>query len=208
MKISHYETITGLDLLRGISCIKLRGHGQPRIYANSPLTITKFHTDELRPAQQYVLKSGVQTILDIYECFKPLGIDVFNLDGGIRFWLEGMDKTEPGIPFLPPLIESSKEPGLGRVWLINDGMHRVYAARKLNRWITGVLASNVPTKYPYYAYALVNGWDSVEELDTLPANYQKKVYREPNDHKALFRDINAVFPGVQKDRPRINGNAA
>jgi len=44
----------------------------------------------------------------------------------------------------------------------------------------------------------------VEELDELPAGYQKKAYRRPDDYKALFRDFNDVFPGVQVERPRVS----
>jgi hypothetical protein len=38
----------------------------------------------------------------------------------------------------------------------------------------------------------------------LPDNYVKKVYRDPQNYKALFRDFNEHFPGVQKRRKRSN----
>ena len=44
----------------------------------------------------------------------------------------------------------------------------------------------------------------VAELEELPATFQKKEYRVPGNYKALFRDFNAVFPGVQAERRRSN----
>ena len=44
----------------------------------------------------------------------------------------------------------------------------------------------------------------VEELEELREGYQKKEYRDPENYKALFRDFNEIFEGVQKQRPRTN----
>jgi hypothetical protein len=44
----------------------------------------------------------------------------------------------------------------------------------------------------------------VAELEDLPDEFQKKEYRLPDNYKALFRDFNAVFPGVQKQRKQSN----
>ena len=88
--------------------------------------------------------------------------------------------------------------------LFNDGIHRVYAARKRGRKINVVLARNVPAEYPYYAYALPQGWAQVDELQELQEGYQKKEYRNPENYKALFRDFNEIFEGIQKQRPRSN----
>ncbi len=88
--------------------------------------------------------------------------------------------------------------------LINDGIHRVYAARKRGRKLNVVIARNVPREYPYYAYALPEGWTQVEELSELTEGYQKKVYRNPENYKALFRDFNEIFEGIQNQRPKTN----
>ena len=42
------------------------------------------------------------------------------------------------------------------------------------------------------------------ELEELPDSFQKKEYRVPGNYKALFRDFNAVFPGVQAERKQSN----
>lgn len=153
---------------------------------------------ELVPTQRYVLRSGVQVILDIADAFDHLGVDVFSLHGALLFRLSDFG---PFIPFLPPVVEESIERDGQKVLLINDGMHRIYAARVRNRKITVVLARNVPPAYPYYAYPLPGGWDQVEDINELSEGYQKKEYRNPLDHKALFRDFNEIFEGVQKQRP-------
>ena len=99
------------------------------------------------------------------------------LRGALLFWPEGSDPTnDPPIPFLPPVIEESIERDGTKVLLINDGIHRVYAARKRGRKINVVLARNVPAEYPYYAYALPQGWAQVDEL----AGIDRKATRRRN----------------------------
>lgn len=205
MKIADYKLLPEEELLSRLKRTKLRGFDQAEVYREATLEIASFHTDALTPSQRYVLTDGVQTILELEDAFEPKGIDVFALRGALLFWPEGTDPTsDPGIPFLPPVIEESREPDGRTVLLINDGIHRVYAARKRGRALNVVLARGVPAEYPYYAYALSEGWAAVEELAELTEGYQKKAYRNPDNYKALFRDFNAVFEGVQKQRPRTN----
>jgi hypothetical protein len=174
------------------------------VYRDATLSVESVDTNDLTPAQRYVLADGVQTILEIADAFAALGIDVFALRGALLWWPEGADLNEPPIPFLPPVIEESTEREGQKVLLINDGIHRVYAARKRGRKLNVVLARNVPAEYPYYAYALPEGWNQVEELAELTEGYQKKEYRNPENYKALFRDFNEIFEGIQKQRPKTN----
>ena len=88
--------------------------------------------------------------------------------------------------------------------LINDGMHRVFAARSLGLPISVIVIRGVSAEYPYYAYPLDGGWPEVTPLAELPDGYQKKTYRQPTNYRALFRDFNALFPGVQKERKNSN----
>jgi len=204
MKISKYELLPESELLARLKKTRLRGFDRAEVYRDATLEIAEVHTNELAPAQRYVLVEGVQTILDIADAFAPLGIDVFKLKGALFFWPEGFDPADPPIPFLPPVIEESVEADGRNVLLINDGIHRVYAARKRGRTLNVLLARNVPREYPYYAYALPEGWNQVEELAELKEGYQKKAYRNPENYKALFRDFNEVFEGIQKQRPKTN----
>jgi hypothetical protein len=205
MEILKYELLNEDELLGRLKKTKLRGFDQAEVYRDASLEIVEADTASLTPAQRYVLKDGVQAILDVADAFEPRGIDVFGLRGALLFWPEGFDpEKDAAIPFLPPIIEESLERDGRRVLLINDGIHRVYAARKRGRKINVVLARGVPGGYPYYAFALADGWEQVRELEELQEGYQKKEYRNPDNYKALFRDFNAVFEGVQKQRPRTN----
>jgi hypothetical protein len=119
-------------------------------------------------------------------------------------YVQTSDHPDEKIPVIPPIIEESHEPDGRTALLIADGMHRVYAARSLGSPISVVVVRNLPREYPYYAYAEPDGWDAVIELDELPDGFQKKEYRVPTNYHALFRNYNAIFPGVQAERAASN----
>ena len=204
MQITKYDLLAEAELLSRLKRTRLRGFDQAEVYRDATLEVVEADPESLTPAQRYVLQEGVQAILDVADAFEPRGIDVFALRGALLFWSEGSDPDGPPIPFLPPVIEESIERDGKKILLINDGIHRVYAARKRGRKLNVVLARNVPVEYPYYAYALPDGWAQVDELAELQEGYQKKEYRNPENYKALFRDFNEIFEGVQKQRPRSN----
>ena len=204
MQITKYDLLAEAELLSRLKRTRLRGFDRAEVYRDATLEVVEADPESLTPAQRYVLQEGVQAILDVADAFEPRGIDVFALRGALLFWPEGSDPDGPAIPFLPPVIEESIERDGRKILLINDGIHRVYAARKRGRKLNVVLARNVPAEYPYYAYALPDGWAQVDELAELQEGYQKKEYRNPENYKALFRDFNEIFEGVQKQRPRSN----
>jgi len=204
MKLSRWQTLSTEETLAGFGRTRLKGFGQPLIYERATLRlIEQVPTERLVPAQRYVLKDELANIFALEALFRPHGIDIYALTGTVLFWLDCDGEEEGPIPLAPPIIEESVEDGReAPIWLINDGMHRVTAARCRGRPITIILAEGVPTAWPYYALPLADGWAGVETLDAYPEGYQKKVYRRPDDYKALFRDFNAVFPGIQKQRPK------
>jgi hypothetical protein len=204
MNIIHYQQIGADELVSRLKKVPLRGFGNPMAYEGASLALVKdFNTDLLVPPQRYVMTGGVQTILDLADSFEEKGIDVFSLSGAIFFWLEGMDpEKDPCIPFLPPIVEESCNRENVPLLLINDGMHRVSAARKRDRRINIILATNV--KYPYYAYPFEGGWNNIKEFDELPDEFLKKDYRNPVGYKDLFRQFNVVFPGIQEQRKQSN----
>lgn len=206
MKILKYELINPPSLLASLQQTRLMGHGQHSIYCNATLSLQEaIDPNILVPAQRYVLESDFHRIESLYTSFLQEDMDIFSLTGGLWFWQAESD-TEPAegpIPLTPPIVEESLESDGKKIWLISDGMHRVYTARKLGKRINIILVQNVPAVYPYYAYPLTQGWEKVMELATLPDDFQKKVYREEN-YKALFRNYNEVLPGIQKQRKRTN----
>lgn len=206
MKIIKYELVPELDLLARLKKTPLRGFDNIEVYKDATLSLkTKVEPETLTPPQRYVLTPGVNTILDLDDTFSVLGVDIFALRGAILFWEVSMDpdKDVP-IPFLPPIVEVSHERDGLVVDLINDGMHRVYAARKRKKSINIVHVENVPLEYPYYAYAMLEGWSAVQEFEELPDVFLKKEYRNPENYKSLFRQFNKIFPGVQEARKQSN----
>ena len=203
MNITRVETIDESTLLDMLRTTKLRGHGQYQIYEHADLSLEMVGVLKPFPTQRYVLESGVATILDLHrELRRHHKIDNFLMRGGVWFWFINDQGEEEGpVPLLPPILEESHEPDGTTVLLINDGMHRIYAAQHVLRpALTAVVVRNVPKEHPYYAYPLINGWASVQMLRSVSDDFKKKAYRNPDDYKALFRDFNAVFPGVQKAR--------
>ena len=182
---------------------RLRGFDGARPYAQATLELDPA-TDSacLAPAQRYVLKAGIARIHKLRAALLAHGLDLFALDGGA--YIRTSEDPEERVPVIPPVVEESLEPDGRRALIVNDGIHRVYAARSAGLPIATVIASGVPREYPYYACALPDGWSEVVELDELPDGFQKKTYRNPENYKALFREFNGVFPGVQQERKKSN----
>lgn len=203
MHVLSVEPFDRTHLLEALRRTPLRGFDGVRPYADARLELAP-RTDpaQLAPAQRYVLRDGVARILALREALLPHGVDVFALDGGV--WVRLAEAPEERVPVLPPIVEESHEPDGRTVLIVNDGIHRIFAARSLGLPIATVIARGVSARYPYYALALSQGWADVVELAELPDGFQKKSYRVPDNYKALFRDFNAVFPGVQQERKKSN----
>ncbi|CAK0773599.1 ParB domain-containing protein [Azospirillaceae bacterium] len=205
MKLVRWEQLSVDETLERFRKTRLKGFDRPYIYAKGVLSLQRaVSTDDLVPAQRYVLQSDLDVIFALEALFSPHGVDIYALEGAILFWVERDGEVEGPIPLAPPVVEVSEEADGRRIFLINDGMHRVTAARRRGRPIHVILAEGVPSNYPYYALPLSRGWVEVETLLELPDSYQKKAYRFPENYKALFRDFNEVFPGIQKQRKKTN----
>ncbi len=203
MEILEVESFDQGELLARLRTTRLQGFDEFEIYQDADLTLVPaFDPADATPAQRYVLNPSVATVLALREALLPLGHDIFALDGGLR--VRTSDAPEEWMPVIPPVVEESVEPNGRTVLLINDGIHRMYAAKSVGLPITTVVARGIPAEYPYYAFALPNGWAGVQPMDALPDVFQKKEYRQPTGYQALFRQFNDVFPGVQKARKSSN----
>lgn len=203
MQVLSVNVIPRPALLNALRRTRLVGFDRAQPYAGATLEFTPAtDTDDLAPAQRYVLKRGVAKILELREALLEHGVDVFALNGGA--YVRTSDAPGEVVPVIPPIVEESTEPDGRSVLIINDGIHRVFAARSLGVPITTVIARGVPPEYPYYALALADGWSDVVEFDELPDLFIKKTYRNPGNYKSLFRDFNEQFPGVQKVRKHSN----
>jgi len=203
MEIVSVELFSRDELLSKIRRTPLMGYGGARPYAHCNVELCPARDPEtLVPAQRYVLTAGVRRLLDLRNALLDHEVDIFALDGGAR--IRTSDDPTTVLPVIPPIVEMSLNREDRRVPLINDGIHRVFAARTMGLPISIVLLSDVPPEYPYYALPLIDGWSDVAELEELPDGFQKKEYWNPQNYKALFRDFNSVFPGVQEQRKRSN----
>jgi len=203
VRILSVERFDRDELFSAVRRTPLRGFGGVQPYAAATIALQRAQDpSRFVPAQRYVLASGVAKILKLRAALLPHGLDMFALDGGA--YIRISEAPDEVVPVIPPIVEESHEPDGSCVLVISDGMHRVFAARSIGLPISVVAVHNVPLEYPYYALALTRGWSEVSQLDELPDAFQKKEYRIPTNYKALFRDFNAVFPGVQAQRKQSN----
>jgi len=199
MDIQRVEHHTVEELIENMRNVGMLTRPETKLYADSVIELVTLHTNEIAPAQRYVLTQEILKVRDLRWALREHGVDLFKLDGYFTMWLQGYD--EP-IDLLPPVIEQSAEADGSVVKILNDGMHRVYLARMERSPIQVVYVRHVPPQYPYYAYPLVNGWDDVRIVQDLPGGYIKKWHRIAN-YKSLYRDFNTAFQNVGGPRGRF-----
>ncbi|MGI8667903.1 MAG: hypothetical protein ACR2N4_18050 [Jatrophihabitans sp.] len=203
MNITETSELDAATLLAALRQTPLRGFGCARPYEHAELALVPdLDPGSLAPAQNYVLRPNLRRIAQLRAALLGIGRDLFALTGGL--YLRTAESGAELIPVIPPIIEQSHEPDGSTVLLISDGLHRVYSARQAGSTIAAIVVTRLPAEYPYYAYPLRGGWSQVTELAELPTGHQKKDYRQPEHYKALFRDFNAVLPGLQQQRDRTN----
>jgi hypothetical protein len=203
MKIVSCERIPAPELLARLRRTRLIGNGAAAVYGGAELELAvSLDPSDLAPAQAYVLSAQVQTVLALREALREWDADPFALTGALVVRTAGDPDTE--IPVLPPIVEESREPDGRTVLLVADGLHRTFAARSLGLALNAVIVRGLPRELPYYALATDGGWDGVRLLEALPDGFLKKVYRVPGNYRALFRDYNAQFPGMQERRAPSN----
>ena len=196
-KCQLYDQITLVSKLRAVT---LENSSVVTIYRNAEIQLVEINLNDLYPAQLYVLESELAKITAIRSAFLRKGIDILALNGYIKFWTD-TDRNMP-VDILPPMVEESLKSDGNKVFLICDGLHRLYLARKLGIKVKVVLIQNIPEEFPYYAYPNENKWDDVIEIDELPQGFVKKRYRVEN-HRKLFRDFNSAFDNVGRRRKSV-----
>jgi hypothetical protein len=165
-------------------------------YTDATISLLEMDFESIHPAQRYVLADGLLKAQHLSWELKRFGFDPFRLDGYLTIWT---DQSSEPIDLLPPILESILEDNGTINNIINDGMHRLFAARLA--WIKPkvILVKNLPKKFPYYAYPIPGNspWDSVQILegDTIPKGFIKKWHRIA-DNKLLYRDFNSSFTNV------------
>lgn len=192
MIIKKVERHSKAELMDNMRKVGMLTNPEVKVYGDSLIELESLHTNDIAPAQRYVLTHELMKVRDLRWELHEHGVDLFKLDGYATIWLDGYDDP---IDVLPPVIEQSAEADGTVVKILNDGMHRVYLARMERTPIQVVYVRNVPKEYPYYAFPLVNGWNDVEIVQDLPEGYVKKWHRIKN-YKSLYRDFNTGFQNV------------
>ncbi len=203
MEVLSVTEFSRSDLLSSMRRVRLRGFGGAEVYRDARIEIVEeLDPHEVVPAQNYVLRAGVERVGELSAALDTWGVDPLRMGGGAYIRLA--DDPSTTITLLPPIVEESAEPDGTTCLLVCDGLHRVFYAHSHNRPVTALVVRGA--SHPYYAFPLGGGWGDVDLLDDLPTTYQKKTYRQPENYKALFRDFNGVFPNVQGQRRRSNPN--
>ncbi len=199
MKIKKLEQFSEGDLVQRLREITMLKAPDIKIYDNTFISLEKLNVEQLAPPQNYILRSELTKVRELKWALQEYGIDIFQLDGFVRMWLD--EDSEP-VDILPPVVEESIEKDGSIHFIICDGMHRVYMA--LREWVMPqvVLIRGIPKDLPYYAFPVPRGWERVEERDDIPAGYLKKWHRIENYH-ALYRNFNSSFTNVGGPRKRF-----
>lgn len=184
------------ELVANLRKVGMKSQPDVRPYGDADINIRQMETNDIWPAQRYVLACELRKIQMLESALRELGIDLYNLDGYASIKVQG---CEDWIDVLPPVVEVSQE-GFGKISLLNDGMHRVYMARMQGRKIKVIHINGVPSEYPYYAYPLPRRWADVEIINDLTKGYVKKFYRI-EDPYSLYRDFDLAFDNVGGPRP-------
>ncbi|NLN76362.1 MAG: hypothetical protein GX139_08630 [Armatimonadetes bacterium] len=188
-RVEHHSVEELIDNMRRVAMLT-KPDAFP--YREAKIELQRLSTDDIAPAQRYVLTQELMKVRNLRWALREHGVDLFELNGYVTIWLPGYD--EP-IDVLPPVIEQSPEADGSVVKILNDGMHRVYLARMERCPVQVTYAENVPAQFPYYAFPLVNGWNDVEIVSELPDGYIKKWHRI-KDYKSLYRNFNSGFTNV------------
>ncbi len=196
IKIARIQHFSENDLIESLRQVTLLKRPEVTIYEHAYISLETINPAILSPAQNYILRSELKKVRELKWALEAHNVDIYLLRGYLRLWMEGLDDP---IDLLPPVVEESIERNGSIHFIINDGMHRVYMA--LREWTRtqAVVIRGIPREYPYYAFPVPGGWESVEEREDLPEGYLKKWHRIA-DYHALYRNFNSAFLNVGAPR--------
>lgn len=207
MDISNIKLHSTRELMTKLRDITMLKNKDVKPYVNADISITSIHTNQLAPAQLYVLRDEFEKVRSLrWALLDNCNIDILQMasssmpnDNGQVGYIEFSLSSKPDevITVLPPIVEVSVEGDKSKVNIINDGMHRCFLARVSHIVPFVVLVDRVPTNLPYYAYPLAGGWNDVKMVEKLSASFMKKYHRFPNgEYQKYYRDFNSSFINV------------
>lgn len=200
MNIINHETFSQEELVTRLRQVTMLKSPETRVYDKAFISLEKISTNFMAPPQNYILRGELRKVRELKWALEKRGLNLFELNGFVRLTLN--DSSEP-VDVLPPIVEESIEHDGSVHLIINDGMHRIYMARREWAIPQVVLIRGVPKNLPYYAYPTPSGWSGVEERDDLPQGYLKKWHRIEHYH-SLYRNFNSAFMNVGGPREFFN----
>ncbi|MDR1298163.1 MAG: hypothetical protein LBO05_12515 [Deltaproteobacteria bacterium] len=192
-RIEKHDRTELIARLREVVMLKDRA---AKPYAGAKIELRPLPFDLFRPAQRYVLADNLLRVQRLEWELARFGEAPLGLSGYLTMWT---DQSDEPVDLLPPVVEAIPEADGTTVNVVNDGMHRLFAARLEWKIPTVVLVENLPPEFPYYAYPIPgkSPWDQVAILEGghVPAGVVKKWHRT-EDNKKLYRDFNSAFQNV------------
>ncbi|MBD3244613.1 MAG: hypothetical protein GF335_01320 [Candidatus Moranbacteria bacterium] len=199
-KIKKFNQKELLERLRNVTMLKA-----PKIkpYKDCSISLEKLDTSQLYCPQRYLIEENILNIANLDWALRKKKIDIFNLNGFVRFWIK--NQKEP-TDILPIIVEESIENNGKVVNIVCDGMHRAYYAQTCFKMPQVTFVRGVPKNYPYYNYPIYKGkdWDKIDLFPCLPLpeGYTKKWTREKN-YKAYYKNFNSQFRNVSVERSKV-----
>jgi len=203
VKVEHFGVDELMKRLRKVTMLEDK---KTRPYRDAFISLENISTDDLYPAQRYVLIDELEKVRMLKWRLEEHGYDLFNLNGFVRIKIRGV--ADP-IDVLPPVVEEYIEHNGRIVHIINDGMHRVYAAYL--EWVVPqvIYVRGLPKELPYYSYPIPErDWRAIEMIKdkhSIPEHFVKKWHRTEHN-KQLYRNFNSAFTNV--GGPRGKGKKA
>ena len=203
MKVKKVKKFSERDLIGRLKKVSMLKAPQHMPYQDSVISLEKLSTDGLYCPQRYLIEQNLMDISRLNWELRRWDIDMFHLDGYVRFWLEG--EKEPH-DLLPIIVEESIEENGKVANIVCDGMHRAYMARTFWKIPQVAFVRGLPKKFPYYNYPIFQGteWSKIDLFPSLPLpeGYIKKWTREEN-YKAYYKDFNSQFMNVSVARSEV-----
>ena len=167
MPLSDFQIALNTQLEERLRRCGTKGDPALRPYWNADIKLEHIEIGQIKPLAKYVLQEHLDRVANLQEKLTTVFTDLFDLTVGM-VWPDG--PTAP--PLIPPVIEFWPDEG----YLLVDGLHRVWSARKQGRTevycvvLRGVDIPLVPRPL---------NWENIKvfPLGERPTEDQKRVFR-------------------------------
>lgn len=158
------------SLIDSVSQVTILGDREFKIYEGAVISIESIPINLIQPSACYLLKSGVDQQENFHDFLKAKhSFEIFNLETGLIYSQDGKDHF-----ISPPVVEHYTEENGEEVYVLIDGIHRVFVAKKLGHETLNVIlvrgAKLPPASMPV-------PWGKVKTMDVPPPTDEKKVFR-------------------------------